>query len=244
MRPRYVHPEVLDSLPCQDPVAVRARLDLQCVHRAMGTRRILQRALATLRRDSPAGRPLRVLELGAGDGTLLLDLARTLAPAWPAVELTLLDRQALLSPASARAFAKLGWNTVVCERDAMDWAQQQTSTVSNPAAHWDLVLANLFMHHFEDPPLRLLLASVAASTDCFLACEPRRAHAAWVGSHLIGLLGVNAVTRKDAVWSVDAGFRAHELTALWPGSAAHWRLQEFPAGLFSHCFSAQRRERK
>jgi len=55
------------------------------------------------------------------------------------------------------------------------------------------------------------------------------------------LLGANAVTREDAVLSVHAGFRDAELSTAWPGNAADWRLQEHPAGLFSHCLRAERR---
>ena len=39
----------------------------------------------------PQAAPLRVLEIGAGDGSLMLGIAQALAPAWPKVELTLLD---------------------------------------------------------------------------------------------------------------------------------------------------------
>jgi SAM-dependent MidA family methyltransferase len=49
--------------------------------------------------------PRRILELGAGDGTLLLRLARSFAPAWPEVELTLLDQHDLVSPDTRAAFA-------------------------------------------------------------------------------------------------------------------------------------------
>ena len=60
------------------------------------------------------------------------------------------------------------------------------------------------------------------------------------GSHLIGLLGAGPVTREDAVLSVRAGFRARELSDLWP-NRENWILHEYPAGLFSHCFLAIRK---
>jgi hypothetical protein len=60
-----------------------------------------------------------------------------------------------------------------------------------------------------------------------------------LGSHLVGLLGCNAVTRNDAVLSVHAGFRDAELTAAWPTAGA-WEIDEYPAGLFTHCFLAKR----
>jgi hypothetical protein len=53
------------------------------------------------------------------------------------------------------------------------------------------------------------------------------------------VLGANAVTRADAVLSVQAGFRENELSALWPKTAG-WSLQEEASGAFSHCFRATR----
>jgi hypothetical protein len=240
MQARRVLPEVLDSLHSQDPEAIRSRRDLRTVHRAMGTRRILLRALARLRSTWPTGRPLRVLELGAGDGTQLLQVARSLQPEWPAVELTLLDRQAVLSPATQQAYRALGWNAQACVGDVFDVDLWRSDPAFAAVRRWDLVLVNLFLHHFDEAPLQGLLADIAASADRVLACEPRRTGLAWAGSHLVGLLGVNAVTRTDAVLSVQAGFRAQEISDHWPCANPAWCLREYPAGLFSQVFSAQR----
>jgi hypothetical protein len=73
-----------------------------------------------------------------------------------------------------------------------------------------------------------------------IACEPRRGWLALAGSRLIGVLGVNSVTRTDAVLSVQAGFRGRELTALWPRESG-WCLREEASGSFGHCFHATRR---
>ncbi len=51
------------------------------------------------------------------------------------------------------------------------------------------------------------------------------------------------MTREDAVTSVHAGFRDGEIAALWPGRADEWRIDERAAGLFGHCFVAERRSR-
>ena len=224
MLPRRVQPEFLDALPATDPVAERSRRDLQRVHRVMRTRTRLVRALRQLV-PRPA-KPLRVLELGAGDGTLLLGVARELAPAWPAVELTLLDRVALIDAATVAEYSRYGWAARSSVMDVLDWARGVTESSPGATARWDVVIANLFLHHFEGAELARVLAAIAACTDEFVACEPRRGWRALAGSHLVGGLGANAVTRADAVLSVHAGFRERELTALWPTTAG-WRLQYY-----------------
>lgn len=236
--PRTVTPEVLDGLAANDPQAQRSRRDLRRIHRVMGSRAILARGWRGL---WPAGPPLtppsaalRVLELGAGDGTLLLAVARSMAPDWPAVQLTLLDRQDLVSTDTLEGYAALGWRVQVQVSDVLDWADE-----TSPAP-WDLVCTSLFLHHFEGPQLTRLLAAVAERSTRFFALEPRRARLALVGSQLVGAIGANAVTRGDAVLSVRAGFCGRELGQRWPGKGSDWTCSEYAAGFFSHCFSAQR----
>ena len=102
-----------------------------------------------------------------------------------------------------------------------------------------MVLANLFLHHFERDALAKLLKSAARLADAFAACEPWRAGSGLIGSRLLWAIGCNGVTRHDALVSVRAGFRGKELSELWP-SDDDWRLQESPALPFTHCFLARR----
>jgi hypothetical protein len=187
---------------------------------------------------------IRVLELGAGDGTLMLSVARAMAPRWPPVELTLLDRQALVAGETIADFAGLGWTTDVDIVDALDWAGSSSGNRprGKQMARWDLIIANLFLHHFEGAQLGALLGAVAAGSDRFVACEPRRDWVALAGSHLVGAIGAGEVTRTDAVLSVHAGFRGNELSAEWAAHGVDWRVQEYRAGPFSHCFCADHAE--
>ena len=174
----------------------------------------------------------------------MLGVARSLHRRWPKVELTLLDRQSLIEPVTVEAYAALGWRVTPRIADVLDWADPAVNDPVEPAAsRWDLIVSTLFLHHFEGPAFERVLSAIERRTDRFFACEPRRAHLALVGSHLVGALGANAVTREDAVLSVHAGFRDDELSTAWPGNAADWRLHEYPAGLFSHCLRAERRSR-
>jgi hypothetical protein len=236
--PRTVAAETLDHLAPDDPAARQSRRDLVRVHRAMGTRSIVSRGLQALVSPERASAPLRILELGAGDGSLLLGVAGSLAPGWPQVQLSLLDRQDIVTPATLAGFADLGWSAQVEAADVLAWAAIPHDAAPSP--RWDLITTSLFLHHFEGGDLDLLLASAGSRCDRFFACEPSRSWLALAGSHLVGAIGANAVTREDAVLSVHAGFRCDEISARWPQASGPWQMRESDAGLFSHCFSARR----
>ena len=228
---RIVLSELLDELDPNDPRARRSRRDLRRVHRAMGSLSILQEAIAQLRLAAP---PTRILELGAGDASLLLRLARA-QPKWRGVALTVLDRHDLISAETRDAYDQLGFELTVLRADACEWAMEEHSQ------HYDLCVTTLFLHHFDAEPLGAIMAAIAAHSDAFVACEPRRNTFAWLGSRLIGVLGANAVTRGDAVKSVEAGFADQELSAHWPNSRTDWWCHEYAAPPFTHCFTAVRR---
>jgi hypothetical protein len=231
--PRRVEPELLDGLAAEDPRARRSRSDLQRLHRAMATLSIVQRALD---RGTAHSRPHSLIELGAGDGSLMLRLAQRRAARWPQVRVTLLDRLNLVARATQDGLRQVGWKPSVETMDVFDWLATPDDT------RWDVVFASLFMHHFSASELVRLLRGIAARTQVFFCCEPRRSALALAGSHVIGLLGAGPVTQQDAVSSVHAGFRARELSELWP-VPEDWILDEYPAGLFSHCFLARRKAR-
>jgi len=197
----------------------------------MGSLSILQRAVARLRLAAP---PTRIIELGAGDGTLLLRLARALHPRWVGVELTLLDRHDVVDVKTREAYRRLDWRVTVVQADALAWALEPITQ------RYDLCIATLFLHHFDRAGLDILLPAVAARTDAFIACEPRRNRFARLGSRLVGMLGANDVTREDAIKSVAAGFAGLELTQAWLRAHGLWVANEFLAWPFTHCFAAIR----
>jgi hypothetical protein len=227
---RRVEAETLDHLREDDPRAIRSRRDLRRINRIMGSLSIMN----SLLNAALARAPSHIAELGAGDGSLLLRLAKGRARTWPGVTLTLVDLQDLLSAQTRAAFAHLGWTVRAAPMDVFAWLER----ADHP--RYDAVVANLFVHHFEGAALSRLFRGIARITDCFIACEPRRARVALLGSHLVGAIGVNDVTRRDAVLSVHAGFRDRELSACWPDDG-QWQLREMGARLFSHTFAAVRR---
>ena len=232
---RVVEPELLDHLPPADPRAIASRRDLQRLNRAMGHAGLVINTLrAYLGANSKRPQRLRVCELGAGDGTFLLELARRWASRGLRGTALAIDRQSVISTGTRCEFAALGWPVEPVETDVFCW-------LDGAAPESDVILCNLFLHHFQETEITRLMRLAGARTSVFIACEPSRSRLALKASQLVGLIGCNSVTRHDAVVSVRAGFDDQELSRLWSADGS-WRLSERSAGLFSHCFFARRYE--
>ena len=227
---RLVEPEWLDELPPDDPRAVRSRKDLRRVNRLMRHAEIIAQHLATSELKPADG---QIVELGAGDGTLLLRVAQRLAARWPAMKVVLVDQQSLVDAETRDGFHTLGWEMDSVKAAVFDWLRSDARNGN------EVIIANLFLHHFPDQRLSELLHHAAGKTKLFVACEPRRSPLPLTASHLLFLLGCNSVTRHDAVISVRAGFKGNELSTLWPNDG-RWQLSERATGLFSHVFTAAR----
>ena len=229
---RVVQAEMLDSLAADDPRAVRSRNDLRRVNRIMGTGGLIGDALDPLLRDVPSA---HIIELGAGDGSLMLRLARQRAKRWPKLRLDLLDMQPVVRTETLTGFHDLGWDAQIVGADVFDW-------FSLPEARDPpIVVANLFVHHFDGPRLQALLAGIATRARAFVCCEPRRNRVALSGSSMLWAVGCNRVTVHDGMLSVRAGFNHHELSSLWPARDT-WSLHENRVGPFVHRFVAVRKD--
>jgi len=226
---RVVEPEWLDELPATDPRALASRRDIRRLNRVMGhfgrMRDLLEGGL-----DSSA--PSRFVEIGAGDGTFMLRIAKHFSGRWKNVEVVLVDFKDAVSEETRDEYQALGWRVRTVKSDIFEWLRNGSETA-------DAIIANLFLHQFRDAPLQEMLRLCAARTKVFAACEPPRGDLALFFSRFVGVIGCNAVTRRDAVLSVQAGFAGKEISALWPNSP-EWSLREEQAGWFSHVFSARR----
>ena len=225
---RIVQSELLDTLPPNDPRAVHSRQDLRRVNGWMRNHVIMADELLEALNQQPLQ---QITELGAGDGDFLFRVAQRLSPFWPNVMATMIDWQKNVTGETLVAFAALGWRAEAVVTNVFQWPK--ASTPSGP------VIANLFLHHFENPPLAALLNLISQRVDLFIALEPRRSCWPEFCSRLLWVVGCNDVTRHDALVSVRAGFSGQELSRLWPNNQ-NWRLTEQRAGAFSHLFIAQK----
>ena len=221
---RCLKPELLDELPPTDRHAIGSRRDLERLNLLMGHAAILGRALTKIRRRSP---PKRIVELGAGDGTLLLKAARKLPRTWAGTKLLLVDRQEIVSSGTRMRFNEIGWSIETCTADVFDWIAQPGIKKG------DAIVANLFLHHFSDQQLQKLFEAVSKQAEALIAIEPRRSRLSLAFSKMLWFIGCNHVTRHDAFISVQAGFNQTDLSRLWT-TGSDWLLGERSAGWFSH----------
>ena len=225
---RCVDPEILDRLPASDPRAIGSRRDLARINALMFQPKI---TAALLLKHLPQP-PRRMLEIGAGDGTFMLSVARRLARHWPNVELTLLDRMDLVTRECRDGFEKLGWQAQPVVADVFEWVEREGD------ARFDAITANLFLHHFSDAELSRLLSRLRPVAPIFVATEPLRATFPLAVARLLWAIAANDVTRHDAATSVRAGFAGSELSDLWGTGTV---IEERRAGLFTHAFAAASR---
>lgn len=196
---RRVKPEILDSLPPGHPDAVASRADLRRLNWLMGNHRWLVRELAGRHRGG------RVVELGAGGG----ELGRAVFAKIPSLQAKWTGLDLVAAPPDWPA----------------KWMQANLFSSGGTAAvaAASSVVANLFLHHFEEPELSKLGALLSGAR-LLLFCEPaRRLLHQWQG-RLLGPM-LNRVTRHDLHVSVSAGFLREELPAALGLSPRDWHWQ-------------------
>jgi hypothetical protein len=207
MKERVLQPELLDTLPPDDPDAIRAREEMLQVNGIMGNHRWIERMIRRHREEG-----WRVTELGAGDGALSLRLLE--AGCVAEADLHAFD----LAPRPEQWPAGTHWT----RGDVLKQALPDTQ----------IVIANLFLHHFTQEQLRLLGAQLSPVTRLIVAAEPARR---WIYS-LLGRLfcevaELNHVQRFDMQASIRAGFRGRELQgALGLGDEWQVSAHEHPMG--------------
>jgi hypothetical protein len=186
LKARVLTPEWLDSLPADAPEAIQSRADLCLINRLMGNYRWFERVLLA---GSGLNANARIVELGAGDGTLARRLLRS-APGWDYTALDLAPAPPDLPKGCRRLQADL--------------------FAALPTLRGDALIANLFLHHFDDDQLKAL-GPMLREFPLVAFCEPYRHPRFHIAGYALNLLGINAVTRHDLHVSIDAGFAGREL---------------------------------
>jgi hypothetical protein len=217
MKSRQILPELLDLLPQDAPDAMRAREEMSIVNAVMGNHGWIERMI---RRHAQKG--WRITELGAGDGALSLRLLKA----------GLCREEDILAVDLAKR--PCNWPT------KSQWLSGDVFQQDLPES--EMVIANLFLHHFTDQQLRVLRSRISPKTRLIVAAEPARL---WIhrfmGRALCSVAELNHVQQHDMQVSIRAGFRGSEL-CLALGLGDEWQVQVQMHPLGGYRFFAERAE--
>lgn len=196
---RLVEPEIIDQLPADHPDVIRSRRDLKMINFLMGNERWITRNL----RPFPDALARGVIEIGAGEGTLL----KKLACRYPDTPLAGCD----LAPRPADLPAAIEWH----QQDVFECLADQSAGV---------LAANLFLHHFEDEELPRF-TPLLQSFDIICVNEPYRTAQTITDAKIIMPL-VGRATKHDMPASIRAGFLHGEMPRLLGLDDGSWRIRE------------------
>lgn len=200
--PHALGDELLDD-PAADPLEVRRTLgEIAQANRFFGGSLALRHGLARALAGAPTDRPLTLLDLGTGDGALPREAAAWARPRGWQLNGIGLER----SGTAARIACRAGTPTILGDAGALPVAD----------ASVDLVLMNLFVHHFAPASIvQLLREADRIARHAVIISDLERSGIARacfaIGSRL---LGFGPVTRHDGDTSIRRGFTAAELAAL------------------------------
>ncbi|MBT9393200.1 methyltransferase domain-containing protein [Hymenobacter sp. NST-14] len=207
LRVRSEQPELMDDLTLASE-ELRQNLDeLETVNTWLGGYAPVLDALDRLRPHFPAGRPLRLADLGSGGGDTLRQIARWARRRNVAVELTGIDANAFMLEYAAAKSAPYP-----------EISFQQTDIFS-PAFRqqpFDILTASLFCHHFPDAELTTMLAQWQQQAGLAVIINDLHRHPLAYHSirWLTRLLGGSRLVRHDAPLSVARAFTRRELHQL------------------------------
>ena len=195
--------EALDTRSCAPDIARATLRDIAISNALFGGRSAAAFGLRLLLRKIRApGRPLILLDLGAGSG----DVARHLTRRARTAGVDLIPVAVDSHRAAARLCRAAGLHTVVADAAALPFRDRSV----------DIVLVSQFLHHFTRETAAMLVRALhrLARVGVIIADARRTAAAAagiWLASHV---LRFHPTTRHDGVLSVRRSFTAAELASL------------------------------
>ena len=154
MKARVLTPELLDSLPPNDLAAQASRRDLRRLHPLLGQIGLWTRWFAE---KFPARPPASLADLGAGDGSLLgTVLLRAYPKGGHGARIFFVDRQPVVPESTLAHLRRCNWLPTVMATDIFEWAEE--------GPPMEAALANLFLHHFDNPGIKRLFSALARKT--------------------------------------------------------------------------------
>jgi len=198
--------EFLDR-PDADPRLVEQSYRfMKTVNRIGGGIGVVRRFLAQGLSKSAHGRPLTVLDIGAGDCDIPLAVTRWANKRGHEVRFTCLDHDAKAVELSQRRIAHCRCNTVQ--------AVQADVFAYQPAEKFDYAMGSMTFHHFADAEIDRLIEHLRGFVrKAVLINDLHRCLANYVACYVLAL-PVASEIRHDGLLSIQRGFKPRELAQM------------------------------
>lgn len=198
--------EIMDTEPLSAPVVDRTLRFLELTNRWFGGAGIVLRALNRWRGGWPAGRQLRLLDVGTGGADIpraILDWARTVGVD---LAITAIDSAPdVVAAARERARGVPGLSIELAS----------LADVAASGRRFDYVIASLFLHHVTpDRTVRALESLDRLAKRGVIISDLRRSWWSLAGVGLLAYAAGNSVVRHDGPLSVRRAFTVEELREL------------------------------
>lgn len=202
-RERTRQKEWMDDLELKG-AELRDTLDtLGKINSRLGGNRVLRSGLKRILKEWDHKRPLRILDVGCGNGAQLRELAQLGMDLECSFQLTGLDANAdCIAYAKERSASQPEIN-YICD-DAFGYAEV--------GPDYDLIVCTLFLHHISNEDLIDLLKSFRKKASlAVLVNDLHRSKLAYVLFSLLGLFIKNPMIVHDGKVSILRGFKKKEL---------------------------------
>lgn len=198
--------EIMDDFEMEGET-LRSSLDqIAFINQWLGGNRVTLGGLQTLLQGLPPSTPLRILDLGCGNGDLLRVVAKWGRKTGRQLELIGIDGN-VFTVNYAQHLSK--------NFPEISYRAEMIPSPFLAEGGYDVVLCTLFLHHFttEDLQNLLLLISKQAKTGIVIN-DLHRSWLAYLLFNLITLFIPNKMVREDGLTSILRGFKKKDLLAL------------------------------
>jgi 2-polyprenyl-3-methyl-5-hydroxy-6-metoxy-1,4-benzoquinol methylase len=198
--------EILDDLEVEGEAVSQNLKELDIINTFLGGNAISVAALKTVVNSYPEKTHWKIADLGCGSGHLMLEMNKVLAQKNCTAEFTGFDANLFIVKYAQIHCASDSSIRILCH-----------NVLTDPFPEvYDVVHASLFLHHFTDDELVLLLTQLKKQTAVALVINDLHRHplAYYAIKWLTGLFSKSYLVQHDAALSVAKGFKKAEWTNL------------------------------
>ncbi|MFD2552413.1 methyltransferase domain-containing protein [Bizionia sediminis] len=197
--------EIMDDFSIEGPILHDTLNTLANINKWLGGNAVTLNALKSLLANYPKNRPLTIIDLGCGGGDILRRIAK-------------------YGQKEGYTFQLIG---VDANKEAVVYAQQLSEAYPNisyvacnilseqfDALEYDIVLATLFLHHFENEQITKLLTKLTQKAKLGIIINDLHRHAwAYYLFKIVCIPIKNQMIIDDGLTSILRGFKRKELIA-------------------------------